>query len=214
VSVFWQFGDPASGNSNTTTVQNPVHLFSGNGTYVIKLIKNYNCYSDTVIKTLQVSENLPLLNVQTSATVCLGNSLQLSASGANSYSWSTGQSGSSISITPSSSMNISVVGTSTSNNCSASKTIAIAVSKCTDVPDYSVNSQIQLYPNPTEDIFTLSCNSAFKYVLVNSFGIVLRSESKFSDSCIVDVSDLAAGVYFVRCEFKNHQTKAFKILKN
>lgn len=33
----WDFGDPASGASNTSSVQNPVHAFSSAGTYDVKL---------------------------------------------------------------------------------------------------------------------------------------------------------------------------------
>ncbi len=33
----WDFGDPASGANNTSTLQNPTHIFSGPGTYTITL---------------------------------------------------------------------------------------------------------------------------------------------------------------------------------
>jgi len=34
----WDFGDPASGAANTSTLQNPDHLFSGPGTYTVTLV--------------------------------------------------------------------------------------------------------------------------------------------------------------------------------
>jgi hypothetical protein len=34
----WNFGDPASGASNTSAAQNPVHLFSAPGTYTVTLV--------------------------------------------------------------------------------------------------------------------------------------------------------------------------------
>jgi PKD repeat protein len=33
ISYFWDFGDPAAGPSNNSALQNPVHIFSGPGTY-------------------------------------------------------------------------------------------------------------------------------------------------------------------------------------
>ncbi len=33
----WDFGDPASGAANTSSVQNPSHVFSANGTYTVRL---------------------------------------------------------------------------------------------------------------------------------------------------------------------------------
>ncbi len=40
-SVTWNFGDPASGPSNISQLYNPVHVFSGAATYVVKM-KAYN----------------------------------------------------------------------------------------------------------------------------------------------------------------------------
>lgn len=37
VAWMWNFGDPASGASNTSTVQNPVHIFTAAGTYSVCL---------------------------------------------------------------------------------------------------------------------------------------------------------------------------------
>ena len=46
----WDFGDPASGPSNTSNAQNPTHVFSGCGTYNVTLIViNSNSNSDTAL---------------------------------------------------------------------------------------------------------------------------------------------------------------------
>lgn len=42
VSYYWDFGDPATGANNTSTAQNPTHVFSSPGNYTIKLIVNRN----------------------------------------------------------------------------------------------------------------------------------------------------------------------------
>ncbi len=39
-SFYWEFGDPASGVDNSSTLANPTHTFSDTGTYIIKLITN------------------------------------------------------------------------------------------------------------------------------------------------------------------------------
>jgi PKD repeat protein len=36
-SYHWSFGDPQSGSNNTSTLQNPVHVFSGSGNYTLEL---------------------------------------------------------------------------------------------------------------------------------------------------------------------------------
>lgn len=51
----WNFGDPASGPSNISSQQNPVHVFSGCGTYSVTLIvSNVNADLDTVVHTVNI----------------------------------------------------------------------------------------------------------------------------------------------------------------
>ncbi|MEN9522692.1 MAG: hypothetical protein RL065_1069 [Bacteroidota bacterium] len=51
----WNFGDIASGTSNTSSLQNPSHIFSAPGIYQVQLIATNTCSgSDTSIKTISV----------------------------------------------------------------------------------------------------------------------------------------------------------------
>ena len=64
-SWFWDFDDPASGN-NTSTLQNPEHLFSISGNFDVSLVvTNADNLSDTVIKTLNA---YPLPDVSITAS--------------------------------------------------------------------------------------------------------------------------------------------------
>lgn len=52
----WDFGDPATGISNTSTLQNPKHKFSGMGIYKVTLTtENSNGCSNTAAKTISVT---------------------------------------------------------------------------------------------------------------------------------------------------------------
>ena len=52
---FWEFDDPASGTSNTSTLQNPAHIFSAPGTYnVILVTQNIAGCTDTIIKPVEI----------------------------------------------------------------------------------------------------------------------------------------------------------------
>jgi len=56
-SVLWNFGDPASGNTDTSTQENPIHVFTAAGKYNVKL-KIYMPYGvDSIIKEVLVFEN-------------------------------------------------------------------------------------------------------------------------------------------------------------
>ena len=53
----WNFGDPASGITNSSSLQNPIHTFSAPGTYsVCMIITSYNC-SDTICLPVVVGQN-------------------------------------------------------------------------------------------------------------------------------------------------------------
>jgi gliding motility-associated-like protein len=41
--ISWDFGDPVSGSSNFSSLQNPVHFFSSPGTYTVSLYVYYQC---------------------------------------------------------------------------------------------------------------------------------------------------------------------------
>ncbi len=52
----WNFGDPASGTNNTSTAQDPVHIYAAAGTYTVTLtITAANGCTDTQISTVQIA---------------------------------------------------------------------------------------------------------------------------------------------------------------
>lgn len=54
-TFYWEFGDPASGTFDTSTLENPVHIYSDTGVYHYKLVVNrgQEC-SDSAIQTVKV----------------------------------------------------------------------------------------------------------------------------------------------------------------
>ncbi len=89
-SLKWDFGDPASGASNTSTLVTPSHTYSGNGFYNVTLITTRDCRNDTIIKKVY-SGNLAL-NLNDNYEGCSSESVLLSVPdypGVNYY-WSNG----------------------------------------------------------------------------------------------------------------------------
>lgn len=91
----WDFGDPASGNYNTSTQQNPMHIFTGAGTYNVKLIvTNIGGCTDTIIKPVDVAP-APVAQF-TADSACLGNPTHFqdlsvpNASSITTWLWSFG----------------------------------------------------------------------------------------------------------------------------
>lgn len=102
----WNFDDPASGANNTSTLQNPTHIFTTGGTYNVTLIAlvQAGC-GDTITIPVTV---LPVPNASFNApAVCFGvaaNFTDVSASnntnGINSWSWNFGDGNTSSSQNP------------------------------------------------------------------------------------------------------------------
>lgn len=83
----WNFGDPASGSANTSTLQNPSHFYSSPGTYNVQLIVfRGGCWTDTIIQTISTSSSgAPVLSGNVS--ICKNESASLSVSGGSNYNW-------------------------------------------------------------------------------------------------------------------------------
>jgi len=79
----------------------------------------------SVVKTVTVNP-VPQLTLNANPTVCMGNSLVLTVSGAQTYSWNTGSTLAVIAVTPTNTTLYSVVGTS-SAGCSSSAAQTVTV---------------------------------------------------------------------------------------
>ena len=72
-SYSWNFGDPASGVNNTSTLANPSHTFNTTGDYLVTLTvhnSTSNCDATTT-ETIHITTSNPIFIVN-SATVCAG----------------------------------------------------------------------------------------------------------------------------------------------
>ena len=68
----WNFGDPASGASNTSTVQNPTHVFAAAGTYTVTEMATNAGGSNTATKSVTVSAGGSLVCTPDATTMCFG----------------------------------------------------------------------------------------------------------------------------------------------
>lgn len=87
-SWFWDFGDGSS-----SLQASPVHYYSANGSYNVRLIATNTFGSDTVIKNNVVHVNMPQSPIVTNDTVCVGQAVNLQTSTTASAEWYTSQYG-------------------------------------------------------------------------------------------------------------------------
>ncbi|MDX2302653.1 MAG: PKD domain-containing protein [Microscillaceae bacterium] len=111
-SWLWDFGDPVSGVNNSSALQNPSHIFSGPGTYTVRLtVEDDNVSlgtcSHAVSKTVQVLAKPRAGFTTTRNKYCLSNSILFTNTSTDipggtglTYSWNFGGSGTNLSVDP------------------------------------------------------------------------------------------------------------------
>ncbi|MCX8079970.1 MAG: gliding motility-associated C-terminal domain-containing protein [Bacteroidia bacterium] len=105
-------------------------------TSMVYTVTGSNTLSCTHSRTLQINTlNNPTVTVN-SATICQGQSANLTANGAVSYSWNTNQTSQSINVSPASTTQYTVEGTG-SNGC---KSIAVSTVQVRPLPNVTVTS--------------------------------------------------------------------------
>jgi uncharacterized protein (TIGR02145 family) len=88
-SVHWDFGDPASGGLNYSTLSNATHIYNTPGTYLVHLFVRHNDKRfDTTSRTIQINPGV-LTNAGPDQHICLGDSATFTATGCSncSYVW-------------------------------------------------------------------------------------------------------------------------------
>jgi gliding motility-associated-like protein len=93
-SVRWNFGDPASGENNTSNSFTPKHQYPAPGTYTVKAVVYSRCLSDTAITQIVID---PIQSVKIPDHIkdtfgCVGEKLVLDAltPAATNYIWDNG----------------------------------------------------------------------------------------------------------------------------
>jgi len=97
VSWSWDFGDPASGTQNTSSLQNPVHQYTGTGNYDVLLIisNSEGCIDTSDVYTINIPD-APTVDF-TWTQACVGSEVEFTNdySGDATYSWNFGDGGTS-----------------------------------------------------------------------------------------------------------------------
>lgn len=70
----WNFGDPGSGSSDTSTIQNPTHVFSAPGTFSVNLrvTNERSCVNDTTLLVV-IEPSIPDAQYSYTTPSCLNN---------------------------------------------------------------------------------------------------------------------------------------------
>lgn len=123
-------------------------------TYSVIGVDTVGCVSSPVSLTITVY-SLPILSVQSSNSLaCIGETVNLIATGAINYTWSTGAINNSISISPNSTSVYLLIGSDT-NSCLSQLTFTQFVDPCSEIKENEIVSKYIVSPNPSDSKFIL-----------------------------------------------------------
>jgi hypothetical protein len=101
------------------------------------------------------------------------------------------------------------------NNCSNSDSTLITVAGCVGINEFEGNN-ISIYPNPTNDLFTIDMGSydeAVNYTIISIDGRIVTQKSNVTDNKItIDLGNESKGVYLLKLH--NHKSSSvFRITR-
>lgn len=139
----WNFGDPPSGPNNTSTLQNPTHVYTAAGNYnvVLTVTSNNGCQNTVNVQVTVYPLPVAAFNF---TNVCMNNPMPFTdqSTGAAAWSWNFGDPNSGP-LNNSNVQNPSHVFTSAGNY-----TVTLIVTSqgnCTD----TITQQVTVFPGPT-----------------------------------------------------------------
>lgn len=158
--------------------------------------------------------SLPQVQItSTRPVICVGQNIQLIATGAVNYLWNNSATTATISDYPSITTTYTVTGTD-ANGCSASAVYQQSVSACLGLTESdNTNFAISAFPNPFNEGFSISGVSAYDVKVMNALGQTLvQFNSSDNNEVHVNSTDWPRGIYTVHC-IGHNSSWCFKIVK-
>lgn len=157
--------------------------------------------NNKVFVMLTVAE-APNVEISGTSNIMPNQSVKLTASGAHNYSWNIGETIPTITVLPSKTTTYTVVGTT--KNCAADTASFTVIVDGTGIatPIDSENHNVKIYPNPANNIATISSDAEIKSVTVfNTLGNTVDAmRAQGNNSISWNVAEYASGLYVVVIE--------------
>ncbi|MCK5846440.1 MAG: PKD domain-containing protein, partial [Bacteroidales bacterium] len=210
-TYYWDFGD-----GDTSLIKNPIHNYLISGIYLVKHVVSNNFGSDSIIKQVNVSSQLPIAYFNhtylTSAyTIIFNDSSQY----ANTYLWDFGDGDTSSQTNPTHTFpgnniyNVKLIASNTWGSDSIIKTIIVNYNTTDHNSDQSI---FTIFPNPTNhEINIASSLINYRFELRSLDNKVLKQTIE-SQNAIIDISMYPKGLYIIVIK-TNNTVLSKKIIK-
>lgn len=174
----------------------------------------YQCSDTTantiVVLTLFVSSR-PQVTISASAdTIRAGETVRLTASGAENYSWSSGESNPIIDVYPTETTEYTVTGYNGSCSSTASYTIVVDGTIGIHTAEGGMTA---IYPNPTHNYINVRGDEIARIVVTDLNGRQIMETNGNGNETHIDISMLPNGIYLLTTIDNNGAKKAVKFIK-
>jgi hypothetical protein len=187
----------SSGGNNPVVAVMP----TANTSYTVLGTNSFGCVGTGVITVTA----FPLPNVTASAerqTICFGESVTLTGSGAQNYRWVAGDQfvlfGNPVTTVPAVTVNYTVTGTD-GNGCESSVTLPVNVETCTGIGMIESASGAFVYPNPATNALTLETPGITDKTvdLIDVTGRIISTLRSAEQKINISLADVASGIYYL-----------------
>ena len=204
---------PSGANTYTIEGGNTVVTPNTNSSYTVVGSSSEGCLSANTATANVLVNSLPVISISAASTViCVGESIDLLASGADSYTWSPLAFSSSITVTPSITTVYSVVGQD-ANACENTSAFTLQVDECTGIANtLKAEARIVLYPNPNIGLLNVDLPYNAELIILNTLGQIVFSSRFDSGQHQMNLGQLANGVYVVKIQNAT-SSKYFNLIK-
>ena len=187
---------------------------TGTYSYMVWGMAGNGCVG-TAVSTLTVAALPTILASATRTTLCVKETVTLTAVGASSLNWIGYAATNSLVFTPTvsnASQIFTVSGTSTLG-CSNTGTIALKVNACTGISENTLNDNaLSFYPNPFTSVLHISSERELggQIFVYDITGALVLKQNVQGTKCEIRLDQAASGVYYLRL---NDSEKVYKLVK-
>ncbi len=215
-----------SGPDNfTSTIQSPFIINSNTlntGWYFIS-VSNGSCNNTDSLYI--IVNNLPDVIVSSNSPLCVGETLNLNASGASTYIWSGPNNFAAYTQNPSLSnitladSGIYVVYGTDINGCTDSSFISVTIEICNAINELSA-FLINVYPNPNSGMLNIEINNdkilndSLQILIFDYTGRKIYSADLFNKFSSLNLKSLSKGIYYLQISTSGETLYSNKIIIN
>jgi hypothetical protein len=187
--------------------------FTTPGNYTVQVFDAVNGCGVSAVAQLTMPAT-PNLQVSPSITACIGEHLQINASGAPICIWHPGQiSAQSINVGVSANIVYTVTGSDPTMQCASVKNVSVNAIECNAVSVGLLMPVRSLYPVPANShVLIQGCASA-NMTLLDACGRAIMSQKLHSESEIIQLTEYEVGFYVAVISFPSHDTTKFRVVK-